>query len=141
MWGIRQGIIYACTSLPNPTGSTLLGLSVQKFLTTVRENIKPEILWTLHYTQYYTLPASVTKFGGTDASSSVQEASSSSNSENRILQLEDVPSDLAVEDSVLENVKQAWEKIVGKVPGEHFLMFEDRELMGEDGEDDQEDSL
>lgn len=103
--------------------------------------MKPEILWTLHYTQHYTLPASVTNLGVTDADSSIEEASSSPSSENHILQLADVPFGLAVENSVLENVKQAWENIVGKVPGEEFLMFEDRELMGEDGEDDQEDSL
>lgn len=96
----------------------------------MREDPKPEILWTLHYTQYYTVP-SVTN---SDSSDEV----SSPGSENRILQLPDVALDLAVEDSVLENVKQVWREIVGTVAGEEFLMFEDRDVMGEDEEDDQD---
>lgn len=48
---------------------------------------------------------------------------------------------MPVEDSVLDNVKQAWEKIVSTVTEEDFLIFEDREVMGEDEEDDQVESV
>lgn len=124
-----QSVIYASTSLPNPTSSTLLARSVQKFLATVDEDPKPEILWTLHYTQYYTISSAATN-------SSIDEVSSSP-----IICLPDVPPDMPVEDSVLDNVKQAWEKIVSTVTEEDFLIFEDREVMGEDEEDDQVESV
>lgn len=42
---------------------------------------------------------------------------------------------------MLDNVKEVWEKIVGTVEGEQFLTFEDREAMGDDEEDDQEDTF
>lgn len=124
IWWIDQGVIYASTSLSNPTSSTLLARSVQKFLATVDEDPKPEILWTLHYTQYYTISSVATN-------PSIDEVSSSA-----ILCLPDVPPDMPVEDSVLDNVKHAWEKIVSTVTEENFLIFEDRDVMGEDQEDD-----
>ncbi len=51
-----------------------------------------------------------------------------------MLSLSDLGPDLALEDSLLTNVKEAWEKIVGEETGEGFLIFNDRE--GEDEDDD-----
>ena len=41
--------------------------------------------------------------------------------------------DLAFDDSVLENVRKMWQKIVGNDGGE-FLVFQDREAYADDDE-------
>lgn len=37
-----------------------------------------------------------------------------------------------MEDSLLDNVKDAWEKIVGEEKGDGFMVFEDREGFSDD---------
>lgn len=54
----------------------------------------------------------------------------------RMIQLPDLGPDLALEDSVLRNVKAAWEKIVGEDVEAGFMIFEDREGMGDEDEGD-----
>ena len=39
---------------------------------------------------------------------------------------------MVVEDSLLDNVKEAWEKIVGEEKGDGFMVFEDREGISDD---------
>lgn len=53
---------------------------------------------------------------------------------SQIIILPDLGPDLAVDDSLLDNVKDAWEKIVGEEKGDGFMVFEDREgLSDEEG--------
>ena len=54
----------------------------------------------------------------------------------RMIQLPDLGPDLALEDSVLRSVKAAWERIVGEDVEAGFMIFEDREGMGDEDEGD-----
>lgn len=132
------GIIYASTSLPNPTGSALLTWAIQSFLATVEKH-PPEILWSLHYTQQYTLPSLATAPTFSHTRSSIDSNQPTpSVKEDRIIQIPDQNPGLALEDSMLKNVRETWEKIVGEDIGEGFMVFEDREGLGEGGGDDDE---
>ncbi len=52
-----------------------------------------------------------------------------------MITLAELSPDLALEDSVLQEVKAAWEKIVGEEVGEGFMLFDDRG--GSDDNDDE----
>lgn len=51
---------------------------------------------------------------------------------SQIILLPDLSPNLVVDDSLLENVKDAWEKIMGEVKSDGFMDFEDREGLSED---------
>lgn len=124
---IESGIIYANTSIPSHaalpyTGDALLSKAIQKFLATIPEDPQPEVLWSLKYTKQYTFPNLIDfKVGKPPPGSSSQ-----------IILLPDLSPNLAVEDSLLDNVKKAWEKIVGEEKGDGFMVFEDREGLSDD---------
>lgn len=128
----RQGIVYASTSLPNPTGSTLLTLAIQKFLATVSEDVKPEILWSLHYTQHHASPSLATYPALSRTNPGIDsDQSKPPVKEDRIIQLPDLAPGLVLEDSALKSVQEAWMKIAKEATGEGFMVFEDREGSGE----------
>lgn len=104
------------------TGDALLSKAIQKFLATIPEDPQPEILWSLEYTKQYTFPNLTTsKAEKTPLGSSSQ-----------IILLPDLSPNLVVEDSLLDNVKDVWEKIVGEEKGDGFMVFEDREGLSDD---------
>ena len=132
-----QGIVYASTSLPNPTGSTLLTSAIQKFLATVQEEIAHKILWSLHYSQRHASSSVATNPNLSHINSGIDsDQTNPSMKEDHIIQLPDLAPGLVLEDSALKIVQEAWEKIVGNETGEGFMVFEDREGLGEDAGDE-----
>lgn len=111
------------------TGAILLSKAVQTFLATIPEDPQPEVLWSLEYTEQYTFPV----LPNSRAEKSPPGPSS------RIILLPDLSPNLVVDDSLLDNIKDAWERIVGEEKGDGFMVFEDREGLSDD-EDNYEDS-
>lgn len=118
------GIIYAQILLPNPNGSTILAEAIRKFIAAVPEDPKPDILWSLHYSQ--TGPLTTDQNG----------PKIDPLNDPRIMLLHDLNPGLALEDSVLNNVKAVWEQIVGEETGGGFMMFEDRDGVEEDEQEE-----
>ena len=95
-------------------------MAVQLLLRSLHdEPSTPEVLWQLRYGR---LAAS-----GSDSGASLT-------GDGNVLHFSDPTLDLAFDDRVLEQVRDAWQKITGERDG--FMMFEER---GESGEDDGED--
>ena len=53
-------------------------------------------------------------------------APASTNPNNEILTIPEIPPSFIIEDDVLHNVRAAWERIVGDEKGDGFMMFSDR---------------
>lgn len=104
------------------TGAALLSNAVQKFLATIAEDPQPEVLWSLEYTKQYTVPVLPT--------SGAEKIPPGS--ESQIILLPDLSPNLIVDDSLLDNIKDAWERIVGEEKGDGFMVFEDREGLSDD---------
>lgn len=104
------------------TGATLLSNAIQKFLATIPEDPQPELLWSLDYTKQYTVPVLPTSRAG----------ESSPGSSSQLILLPDLSPNLILDDSLLENIKDAWERIVGEEKGDGFMVFEDREGLSDD---------
>lgn len=104
------------------TGATLLSKAVQKFLATILENPQPEVLWNLEYTKQYTVPCLPTSKAGKSPPSP----------SSPIILLPDLSPNLVVDDSLLDNIRDAWERIVGEEKGDGFMVFEDREGLSDD---------
>lgn len=104
------------------TGDALLRKAVQKFLATIPEDQQPEVLWSLEYLKLHTVPKIATP----------KAEKPSSGSSSQIILLPDLGPNMVVEDSLVENVKDVWEKIVGEEKGEGFMVFEDREGISDD---------
>lgn len=104
------------------TGATLLGNAVQKFLATIPEDPRPEVLWSLQYAKQCTVPVLTTSGDGKLPGSSSQ-----------IILLPDLSPNLVVDDSLLDNIKDAWERIVGEEKGDGFMVFEDRDGLSDEG--------
>lgn len=125
--GPTKGIIYANTSIPSYaalpyTGATLLSNAVQKFLAAIPEDPQPEVLWSFEYTKQYTVPVLPTSRAG----------KSPSGSSSQVILLPDLSPNLILDDSLLDNIKDAWERIVGEEQGDGFMVFEDRERLSDD---------
>ena len=104
---------------------------------TLPEDPKPDVLWSLHYSQI--VSPSATPYSNQFSSNPRTDDRPSYLLDNsRVIRLPYLGPELALEDSVLRDVKAAWERIVGEDSGEGFMIFEDREGMG--GEDEGEDS-
>lgn len=78
------------------------------------------MIWSLEYTRQYTVPVLPTSRAGKSPGSS------------QIILLPDLSPKLVVDDSLLENIKDAWERIVGEEKGDGFMVFEDREGPSDD---------
>lgn len=79
------------------------------------------MLWSLEYTKQYTVPVSPTSGGG----------KSHSGSSSQLILLPDLSPNLILDDSLLDNIKDAWERIVGEEKGDGFMVFEDRERLSD----------
>lgn len=104
------------------TGATLLSNAVQKFLATIPEDPQPGVLWSLEYTKQYTVPVLPASSAG----------KSPHGSSSQLIFLPDLSPNLIVDDSLLDNIKDAWERIVGEEKGDGFMVFEDREGFSDD---------
>lgn len=80
------------------------------------------MLWSLEYTKQYTVPVSPTSRAG----------KSPSGSSSQLILLPDLSPNLILDDSLLDNIKDAWERIVGEEKGDGFMVFEDRERLSDD---------
>ena len=103
-------------------GSVLLDLAIRYLLAQLSQDAKPEVLWSLRYTQ--------------DASSfdhRNQEIITQSPDESAgVLRLSNPSTDLAFDDRILDDVKGAWDLITDQAGD--FMQFEDRELGASDDE-------
>ena len=153
------GIIYGHTSLPQPHASTLLSLATQNLLSSLPPSSEPtsSILWTLLYTRFHHVPTSQTNLHRqTNERSTTSPPSASSSpsvptstnaptanestihpSDSQIITLPSPPPGLAIDDSVLKSVREAWAQINGGDDGT-FLLFEERADLGEAAEEDDE---
>jgi hypothetical protein len=96
-------------------GFTLLRKAVESLLSAHDVTPSPTILWSVEYQQ--------------EASSGSETLPSDT---NHVIRFPPPSLDLAFDDTVLENVKEVWQKIVGDEGGE-FLVFQDREVYDDDG--------
>lgn len=141
----NPGIIYASTYLHEPGGSTSLDgstpltIAVQKYLATIPEDPKPAILLSLHYTQLHTLGSWPDDSNTANVSSiPIDSRQGPPTPGSHIIRLPDIAPDVALDDSLLIQVKDVWEKIVGEETCNGFMAFEDREGMGEGREEEEE---
>jgi hypothetical protein len=105
-----SGVLYASTSLSGKRGFDLLKKAVNTLLASVEVDSPPSVLWS---TQYQHRPTSGTELLPAD-------------SNGHILRFPPPSVDLAFDDTIFEQVKDVWEKIMGGDAGE-FLVFQDRE--------------
>ncbi|CAO2651106.1 Nn.00g094030.m01.CDS01 [Neocucurbitaria sp. VM-36] len=111
-----QSLLYASTSLSGDKGFELLQQAVEALLSSVDVTPPPSILWSIKYQQQ---PSS----GSESLPTGV---------DNQVLHFPPPSMDLAFDDSVLENVRELWQKIMGD--GGEFLVFQDREAYADDDE-------
>ena len=96
-------------------------LATQQLLSLVEETIKPKILWNLRYSQRESTVWKLLDETGAQSSGAV-------------IRLPPLSSNLAFDDSILEHVRKAWQRITNSVEG--FMQFDDRH---DDGYDDNSD--
>ncbi|KAI8934746.1 hypothetical protein NX059_008434 [Plenodomus lindquistii] len=110
---VGQSVLYASTLLSGTAGSELLKKAVDALLSSVDLSPAPTVLWSVKYEQR---PSS---------------GSEPLPSGDRVLSFPPPSLDLAFDDSVLDNVKDVWQKVLGDDAGE-FLLFQDREAYDDD---------
>lgn len=112
------GVVYATTHGP----SELLNQAVERLKSLLAESPPPLSLYALNYEQRDT-PAVAT---------SVQNQY-----DEQTITFPQLSNDLAFDESVLDNVRAAWQKIMGtSAKAEEFLKFEDRNPMADEEDDD-----
>ena len=109
-------MLYASTSAAN--GFDILGHAVQSLLQGVGEEKMPNVLWKMQFVQH----------ARADSKQDLAEAT-----REHVITLSPLTTDVVFEDSVLQDVKHAWQKIMGESE-ETFMKFEAREGAGEDEE-------
>ena len=112
----KPGVLYSSTALSPDQGFERLQQAVEALLETVGEQPSPRALWTLQYQQRAPISPS-TRSGDSDG----------------IIALPPLSQDLALEDSVLDSVKEAWQKTTGAGEGD-FMSFEAREGIEDEDE-------
>lgn len=95
----------------------MLERAVQSLLSTVEVTPTPKVLWSVQYEQH----------PGGAASSSPASA------DKNVLNFPPTSMDPAFDDSILDHVREVWQKIAGDDAGE-FLVFQDREAVSDDDE-------
>lgn len=118
---ITIDVIYATTALTGEPGVALLDEAVQLLLQSSEGHATAQVLWAMRYEQSY----SVSETAEPDRVSVKQDKS--------VVVFPRSPHDLALEDSVMERVRRAWQLITARdeEAGE-FMVFEDREGTGDD---------
>jgi RAB protein geranylgeranyltransferase component A len=109
MANIISGLLYASTSLSSEKGRVLLRRAVDALLASVEVSPTPGVLWSAQYRQ------------NASSGSEILPANS-----KQVISFPPPSLDLAFDDTILDNVKAVWQKIVGEDGGE-FLVFQDRE--------------
>ncbi|KAF1962724.1 rab geranylgeranyl transferase escort protein-like protein [Byssothecium circinans] len=112
-----QSVIYGSTCLPGETGFQLLELATKSLLLSVDDTPSPTVLCSIRYEQR-AVATTVTPAEG---------------SNHHVINFSPTPLDLAFDDSVLDRVQDAWQRIMGDEADE-FLVFEDREAYTDDDE-------
>jgi len=116
-----QSVIYATT-----IGSQdLITMGIMRLLHMSREPEAPQVLWSLRYQQCSP------EHPSTDSDQVIDSR------EDGFVRLPSAPLDLVFDEAILDTVKSAWERILGG-DAQDFLVFEDRNGMGEDDEGDDE---
>jgi hypothetical protein len=106
MTDITTGVLYASVALPAEQGMTCLTNAVDDMLRGL-DGSSGRVLWSLKYHQ--------------------RNIEQTSDFESNAIVLPNVPVELGLSDSVLDNVKFAWQQITGDTEG--FMVFEAREGM------------
>jgi RAB protein geranylgeranyltransferase component A len=125
-----QSILYASTSATDENGTKLLDAALASLLASVNEQPAPHVLWSMQYNQHASQPSS------SPSTSSLREAAAPTASETgpmrpqHVIKFPSLSTDLAFDDTVLKEVRQAWLMIMGR-DAVGFMEFEDREDMGE----------
>lgn len=109
------GVVYATTY----GDQDLVSLAIEQLLQCIDEPAKPQVMWQLQYQQHVGVPSSSNNF---DDDKSIALPASSV--------------DMAFDENILDSVKAAWQKITGGQP-QDFLVFEDRNPVGDDDDDDE----
>jgi hypothetical protein len=107
-------VLYASIALNRDTGFSRLQNAIAQLLKSVCEQPPPQVLWSLEFEHVWSPPA--------------QPESDST------IALQSLPNDLVLEESVLEDVKAAWQRITG-ADASTFMCFAAREGTMDDDED------
>ncbi|KAI5369367.1 Putative GDP dissociation inhibitor, FAD/NAD(P)-binding domain superfamily [Septoria linicola] len=113
-----QSVLYASIAAGHEYGYARLDLAVSTLLSALDAESSPEVLWCLQYQQDYA------------ATSSTSQHSS------QVVRLHPVPAGMVLEDSVLEDVKAAWLRIVDGEDSDSFMSFAAREGTTDDDDED-----
>lgn len=113
---MSAGVIYSSVYLPLAPGQSILESAIQKVLGAVDEEPRPDVLWSLRYSQQ--------KSSVEDYVRNPREAKPLASS--KVLLLSEPSTDLVFDDCILEPVRTAWQKVTGETEG--FMHFEDREI-------------
>lgn len=115
------GIVYASTYRHGVDSQARLEAAIDDVIRTTTDSTQTEILWTMGCT----LDAA--------AGSIPWNYHPVNDAAKRVIVLPDRTHDLAFDDSILDNVKDAWETILGERSAEYdFLRFEERKDMNDD---------
>lgn len=109
-----SGVLYASAMLRGERGFALLEKAVESLLAAADVVPLPQVLWSARYQQQ---PSS----GHDPLPSETQN----------VIRFPPPSMDLAFDDTILDNVKDVWQKIMGEGSGE-FLVFQDREAYADD---------
>jgi len=112
-----EGILYASTV--HPGGFDILDTAISSFLRSVTEQPPPDVLWKMQFVHCVTGPSGSAHGEGGD--------------ESNVVILPPLSTDVVLGDSVMENVKIVWRKIVGE-DDEMFMNFGLRETLDVDDE-------
>lgn len=108
-------VLYASTSLGGNDGFEMLQLAINALLKSAEATPPPTLMWSIQYEQ---------RTGAGQAALPTQVG-------GHTVFFPPLPLDLATVDSVLEHVKQAWQRILADEAAE-FLVFADRETYDDD---------
>lgn len=130
-----KGVIYGNVSVPGAAGEKLITEAVEKLLhafETTESHPAAAILWSLHYTQVGVLRQDIAE------DPVVPET------KGAVICLRPPSLDLAFDDSLIDEIRAIWKKIVGdeEAREQDFMVFEDRPGTGlndgDDGDDGEE---
>lgn len=109
---MSSGVLYASIAQPFESCSSRLATAIHTLLRGSAEQ-PPHVLWSMQYYQTCSQPAPIMS------------------AEKNVIIMPPVPLDLALPDSLLDDVKNAWQKITLSSE-DTFLAFEAREGAGDE---------
>ncbi|KAF2092495.1 rab geranylgeranyl transferase escort protein-like protein [Rhizodiscina lignyota] len=120
-----QSVLYTFTAELGPPGLQLLTNAMTGLLAAVEEDPTPIALWQMQYEQS-------SQWADADPPHTLHAVNN-----DRIICLPSSSPDLSFDDAIIENVRDAWKRIMGdEVDDASFMVFEDREEMAGIDEDD-----